>query len=192
LVFFEFFRETHICNLDLHRSLLTPVIQLVRSFNDHVFDKVFQIEAGFGVFHSSELWEMDQNVRKFEVSVNHFLLSHCCEAEHHLLEDSTSNWFSQVATLLTHKVLQVSSVAELEHEVVVRGSFSRGEQATDVLMRNFRHQLNLVDDKLLELVLNQGLVHDLDCEVSIRVVRHVSVKHFAVLPLTQHFCRQLD
>ena len=59
-------------------------------------------------------------------------------------------------------------------------------------MLDFRHQLNLIDDQLLELVLNQGLVHHFDCKVSVRIVRHVSIQDFAVLSCSQYLRRQLD
>jgi len=113
--------------------------------------------------------------------VHHVLRLDCHQALHELSQNEPSLNLAQVALACFDESIDVTSVAKLHNQVVVRLGLGASDKADDMSVLNLSHDFDFINEQLMVFALDALAINHLHGVVLVWVLTQVAVVNGTVL-----------
>ena len=126
-------------------------------------DVLLEVKVWLLLVFFCQMRKIHENICEFQISMHHIMLFYGEQTIYYLTQDNFDFGFCQEATSRLNETLKVATIAVLHDQVVVAGCLRGRNQRYHIILSNFLHDIDFIEEKLLRVALETPPVNHFDC-----------------------------
>ena len=114
-----------------------------------------------------------------------------CSYSHHtlnkLLEDRAGLNLGQMTTSQLDKALEVTTIAKLHHQVVIRVCLGTSDHIDDMSVRYLSHDLDFINEHIVSFTADALTVYDFDRVILLWIIFQITIVYGTILAFAELF-----